>query len=420
MENVFRILAIALVVFYMFCINGIKADTTVKLNHPSKGTNSGKPSVKFPFISDEINSQFKELPKQHKMQACGFQNYRPKWDEIDKNLAQKIKGYNSRMDNWRVVEGAYSRKVFQEYSSAITYSMVSEDEDLKERLFDKLYQWAVSDALTSTIICYSRNPNRRLLPECEGEWSDKDGKDLAPVKDATVSIEIAIGLNYIYGAFFKDYKVDDSRHRKINEWLKKWHKRYPVYNDFYWGNSVGWSFPNIFAKHQTGKDYKILINKVIEGANKWIQKDGSLKDRTTRGNRALWYHSSGLGEAFMILELAYASNLKLPKNFEPKLLKAVELWHKAMLDNSAITVWAKKGHNAQFDPNNPDYQKYSRLDVISFNGIWFHVFQYRYPSHPTAKFIKEQMSPQARSLKTDGYLGFGVGCIYNALANREM
>ena len=122
----------------------------------------------------------------------------------------------------------------------------------------------------------------------------------------------------------------------------------------------------------------------------------------------------------MILELAYASNLKLPKKFEPKLLKAVELWHKAILDNSAITAWAKKSHNAQFDPNNPDYQKYSRLDSISFNGIWFHVFQYRYPNHPTAKFIKEQMSPQARSLKTDGYLGFGVGCIYNALANKEM
>lgn len=354
------------------------------------------------------------------MQACGFQNYTPKWDEIDRDLAQKINGYNSRMDNWRVVEGEYSRKVFQEYSSAITYSMVSEDEDLKERLFDKLYQWAKSDALTATTICYSRNPSQRLLPKCEGEWSDKDGKDLAPVKDATVSIEIALGLNYIYGAFFKEYKVNDSRHRKIYEWLKKWHKRFPDYNDFYWGNSVGWSFPNIFVKHQTGENYQSLIKKIIKGADEWILRDGSLKDRTTRGNRALWYHSSGLGEAFMILELAYASKLKLPKNFEPELLKAVELWHKAMLDNSAITVWAKKGHNAQFDPNNPDYQKYSRLDSISFNGIWFHVFQYRYPYHPTAKFIKEQMSPQARSLKTDGYLGFGVGCIYNALANKEM
>ena len=30
-----------------------------------------------------------------------------------------------------------------------------------------------------------------------------------------------------------------------------------------------------------------------------------------------------------------------------------------------------------------------------------------------------QMSPQAKSLKTDGYLGFGVGCIYNALANND-
>ena len=133
-------------------------------------------------------------------------------------------------------------------------------------------------------------------------------KRLAPVKDATVSIEIALGLNYIYGAF-KEYKVDDLRHRKINEWLKKWHKRLPDYNDFYWGNSVGWSFPNIFVKHQTGENYQKFDKKIIKGADKWILRDGSLKDRTTRGNRALWYHSSGLGEvSFMIfLELAYAS-----------------------------------------------------------------------------------------------------------------
>ena len=65
-----------------------KTLATVKWNHPS--TNSGKPSVKFPFIPDEINFQFKELSKQHKMQACGFQNYTPKWHEIDRDLAQKI------------------------------------------------------------------------------------------------------------------------------------------------------------------------------------------------------------------------------------------------------------------------------------------------------------------------------------------
>ena len=150
-----------------------QAIAAVKWNNPSTG--SEKSSVRFPFIPDKINSQFKELSKQHKMQACGFQNYSPKWHEIDRDLAEKIKGYNSRMDNWRVVEGVHSRKVFQEYSSAITYSMVSEDEDLKERLFDKLYQWAESDALTATTICYSRNP-KEIITKCEGEWSDKDGK----------------------------------------------------------------------------------------------------------------------------------------------------------------------------------------------------------------------------------------------------
>ena len=40
-----------------------------------------------------------------------------------------------------------------------------------------------------------------------------DGKDLAPVKDATVSIEIAIILISM-ALFLMDYKVDDSRHMK--------------------------------------------------------------------------------------------------------------------------------------------------------------------------------------------------------------
>ena len=157
---------------------------------------------KFVFIPDDVYQAFNELPKEHKIQTCGFKKFNPQWDIINKDLTKKIEGYNSRMDNWEEVQGAYSRDVFRKYSQAITYAMVSEDSDLKEKLFDKLYQWAKNDALTDTTICYNRNPKDKVRSHCKGEWSDPNGQDPAPIKDATVSVEIAIGLNYIYSLFY--------------------------------------------------------------------------------------------------------------------------------------------------------------------------------------------------------------------------
>ena len=371
-----------------------------------------------PFIPDDVYEQFNQLPKDHKMKACGFDAYYPSWSSIDKDLSFKIKGYNSRMDNEKEVEGAYSRDVAYDYSTAITYAMVSEDENTKERLFEKLYQWAKSKRLTETKQCYTNKGDQFISEDCEGEWSDPDGQDLAPIKDSTVAVEIVLGLNYSYNMFFADYKVDDPRHDTIKDWFSSFYKRVMPAREFYWGNSIGWYMPNIFIKHQQNKKYTKMVKKLLKGANKWTLKDGSFKNRTTRGNRALWYHHNGLGEAFMVMEMAYAANVKLPKNFEKKVLLAVDLFHKAYLDNSYITKWARKGHNSQFDENNPDEQKFNtNLDWIDFNAWWFHVMQYRYPDHPTSKLLQTELTNKAKSLKADGITGFGIGCIYNALAN---
>jgi hypothetical protein len=118
----------------------------------------------------------------------------------------------------------------------------------------------------------------------------------------------------------------------------------------------------------------------------------------------------------MILEIANAAKVKLPKNFEKKLIKAVELFHDSFLDNSKIEPWAKEQHNSQASNG---VQKFNRnLDSISFNGPWLHVMQYRYPEHRTSKFLKSHMSNRAQSLKGDEVVGIGIGCIYNALANK--
>ena len=372
---------------------------------------------KSPFIPDNILYVFNQLPTDHKIKYCGFKNYKPRKDIINKDLAKRILGYNSRMDNWRIVEGAYSRDVFKEYADAVTYSSVSENDELKELLFDKLYMWSKSKALTQTKQCYKNSTKNSILKDCEGEWSDPDGQDLAPIKDATVTLEIVMGLNYIYNLNFAEYKTEDPRHKTIYEWLKSFYKRIKPAGEFYMGNSAGWYFPNIALMHNNKKDYSELVKNLIAGADKWILEDGSIKDRTTRGNRALWYHHTGLGEAFIILEIAHAADVELPKNFEKKLLKAAELFQDSFLDNSIIEPWAKKAHNSQASNG---IQKFDRnLDWVSFNGPWFHIIQYRYPAHRTSKFLKSQMTPEARSLKSDEVIGIGTGCIYNALANKS-
>ena len=136
-----------------------------------------------------------------------------------------------------------------------------------------------------------------------------------------------MGLNYIYNLNFTDFKKDDPRHEIINNWFKFFYNRIKPVDKFYWGNSAGWYFPNISLRHNNYKEYKSLVQKLIVGSDKWVLDDGSIRDRTSRGDRALWYHHTGLGEAFMIMEIVKAADVLIPKNFEQKLLKAVELFH---------------------------------------------------------------------------------------------
>ena len=144
-------------------------------------------------------------------------------------------------------------------------------------------------------------------------------------------------------------------------------KRIKYVKEFtYFGNSAGFFFPNLSIKHSQNKKYKTLVKKLIKGSDKLLLKDGSIKDRTTRGNRALWYHHSALGEAFIIMEIAKAANVKLPKNYEKKLLKAVELFHDAYLDHSVIEPWAKKKYNSYASNGKQDFRFFFFLSRFSF------------------------------------------------------
>jgi hypothetical protein len=264
--------------------------------------------------------------------------------------------------------------------------------------------------------CYSNGP-QGIRPACEGEWSDPEGQDLAPIKDATVAVETVFSLNYVYKLYFSDYQPEDKRHEVIKRWFKSFNHRIKKAKDFYFGNSVGWHFPNISIQHGQNKNYKSIIKNMVKGLDEWTLADGSMKNRTTRGNRALWYHYSALGEAFIIIEIARAANVEIPTTLEKKLLKAVELFHDAYLDHSVIEPWAKKRHNSQASNGHQEFS--SSLDILAFHASWLQIFQLRYPEHRTAKWLNQELTSKSRSLKSNPNIGVTLGCIHKALADNS-
>ena len=190
-----------------------------------------------PFINEEMFEAFNEVPIETKKKLCGYDGkFFISWGNIDINLPNKIKGYNSKKDNQYDVEGYHAEYVLQEFSKAATYSLITNDKEIKDRLFNKLYEWAKDDALLNTRQCLVRNHERTVKEgQCENYWRDKNGQDPAPMHDDTEAAMIAHNFFQIYHTYFVNYKINDIRHDAIKSWLKKWEKRTPLNLKFGFG-----------------------------------------------------------------------------------------------------------------------------------------------------------------------------------------
>ena len=143
------------------------------------------------------------MSKEHKIKYCEFNKYKTRFDIIDKDLPQRIKGFNSRMDNIDEVEGGHFEDVFQQFSKATIFMSATDDQILKERLFDKLFIWASNDALTKTKPCYSSDKQKNLKSkDCKSVWKDKDGQDPAIKFDDASTLFTILNLNYIYDFYY--------------------------------------------------------------------------------------------------------------------------------------------------------------------------------------------------------------------------
>ena len=379
--------------------------------------------INSPFINNEMLKAFSEVSIETKKQLCGYdEKFFISWGNIDINLPNKIKGYNSKKDNAYDVEGYHAEKVLEEYSKAATFSFITNDKEIKERLFNKLYEWAKDDALLETRQCLIRNPTRTIKEgQCENYWRDKNGQDPAPLHDDTDAVMIAHNMYQIYHTYFVNFKTKDTRHETIKSWLKKWEKRTPMHVKFNFGIYMDWAIPNINFKYYQGKEFQGLVKNLLNNINKNILKDGSIKNRTTRGDRALWYHSSALGEISYAIELAYVNDVKISDELLDKYEKAFNLMVKTLNDNDYIIPWARKSYNSTFDINNPGYQDFQNdLDRYSDNALFLHSLQFRFPDRPVSEYLKNNLSSKAYSLKRDTWIGISLNCVHKVLAEKNI
>ena len=366
------------------------------------------------FVPDDVLHRFQNAPKSIKLKHCRASSDWP-YQELAQ-LAQKppkrLFGYNSRMDNRDDVEGAEEADLFVlRLSEVYMDAWVSEDNSKSQAALDALYAWAKVGALTETKPC-AREGN--ILDTCS-EWTQPDGQDLSDKKDHSTAQIHMMHLAYGYYLTLASFRPDDPKHEIIQQWINgffQWNKK-P--RGVYIGLDLGWHWPGVLkgtienAPKYSGWNPSELLTNAVQELDKVILEDGSIKDRTTRGNKGLWYHHTGLIETMITLEMARKNGIKIPPSLEQRLAKAGEIFIRGFADHSYLDQWAKVAHNGIYTPGKQDFR--DNLDLPN-GSSWFYIFSYRYPEADFTKQLDKILMQYPRNGRRDGYVGFGLGCIY--------
>ena len=366
------------------------------------------------IIPDDVMTAFQNAAPSVKAKHCSAKNDYP-YQELAQLAAKPPKrlfGYNSRMDNGKDVEGALEADLFVlRLAEAYTDSWVSGSDEKRQKVMNALYAWAKSDALTKTKPCVK---NGRLLDSCT-EWTQNDGQDPSDKKDHSTTQMHMMHIAYGYYLTLADFNSDDPKHLVIQNWIKtffKWNKK-P--GGVYIGLDLGYHWPAVLqgtienVSVSSERHPKKLLTKAVRELDKIVLEDGSIKDRTTRGNKGLWYHHTGLIETIVTLEMARKYGVKIPDSLEQRIEKAGEIFIRGFEDHSYMDKWASKAHNGVFTPGKQDFRDNLKLP----NGnAWFYVFSYRYPNAGFTPKLDKILNQYPRNGRRDGYIGFGLGCIY--------
>ena len=372
------------------------------------------------LLPQDIFDAFQKLDQLEKDKHCGGVSDRTLMELklVAAKPPLKIAGYNSRMDNTATVPGASDTdKFFLRMSEVLTAAIFANDIKAGKAALDALAYWGKNKALTETKQCYS---SKGLSKDCEKVWTQKDGQDPALKMDSSFVQKHINHTSYAYYSGLIDINPEDKNHKFIQNWLKMFESRNKKPTEPYFGLDFGWYWPAIFKNRQktdgcfSADCPKKLTKKLVQSLNKLVHEDGSLKDRTTRGDRALHYHNEAMFEVMITLELARKFGVDIPQSLHEKVEKAGDIFINGFFDHSFMDKWAKNAFNAQYNQGKQRFKK--DLNLLNAGTSWYFIFLYRYPESTLAHKINDHFHDGTRAAKRDNALGLGVGCVYRALS----
>ncbi len=184
------------------------------------------------------------------------------------------------MENKTVMQG---EDLFVLNFSRLATSVISQRNEVDAELALKaLYYWANGNAFLETVQCTKSG----ILDDKKcTEWTQPNGQDLSLIKDhGTVQMHM-MHLSYGYYMTLSAYNKSDPRHLVIQKWFNSFFKRNKSPNKAYFGMDHGWFWPEIIQNQLQGKSSVKLVKKLLNQLDQEVFNDGSIKDRTTRGNR---------------------------------------------------------------------------------------------------------------------------------------
>lgn len=374
------------------------------------------------FVPIEILANLERLPADTRARVCqGDANNLQKLNIMEPEAS--VRGLSSNM----VLNGGAKGKIdtFAAYvSEAMLAAYVRGSDNQKVFILKLLARWANAGAYTRTIQC---NDNGA----CGGEWNSHRGMELAPKKDFDTVQERMMPIYFSYYTTLSGYKRSEykAEHEIIERWLAEWPKRiWPAQKSTNQALGFGfglqwqlWAMPVVDLKNGDRTTFIRRMRNVSNRLDALINVDGSLKERTTRGSRAAWYHFTSLGEVFFALEMLNANNMDQYHHFRDRLDRSVGIFLDTMDDveagrnnarhPAAIYRWAKNDYRSAGEPSVQDFYPSMIRDMSS----WIYVYIYRFPDGINTPRLRKLVSKVNRQTNVDNLNGLAIGCLYRLM-----
>lgn len=340
---------------------------------------------------------------------------------ISKINVQPYYTFQGLVSSWANDTSVVGKMEGEWFTNAITHaasvSYKTGDVELKRNIVNSLYTWAVANAWQGTKKCYVvsapfNGGTSSWDPTCT-QWTVADGSDLSAIQDFNYVMMNVASIRHGYSLISNWSSVaEPAKHLRIKQWLDYWKDYTPPASGVFFGMGMGYFQYQIQIAEDDGNTTRAreLATQMITGIVPLVNADGSITNRTNRGNRALWYHFASLNEILTSVYLAKKYNVTIPVELERNLHTAVTLFLDTLDNPSTILPWASAGYNNGGDGRNQNFQ-FADWYNSTYGASWIYLYDKWYPTHQNTVRLRAKVPyGDTKSEAIDTQYGEGLGC----------